>query len=73
MTTYEAIKLLIEEDIHVDIHGDLYGHEGVAEHLAERFDMLQQQIDELEAKLAKCEEKCANASWAEDYRRGMSF
>lgn len=31
MTTYEAIKLLIEEDVRCDIHGDLYGHERVAE------------------------------------------
>lgn len=47
MTTFEAIKLLIEEDVRCDIHGDLYGHERVAEHLAERFDYLRERIDAL--------------------------
>ena len=66
MTNYEAIKLLIEEDVSVDIYGDLYGHERVAEHLAERFAALEKEIAELKAKLA-------DRSWAEDYRRGMNF
>jgi uncharacterized small protein (DUF1192 family) len=79
MTNYEAIKLLIEEDVRCDIHGDLYGHERVAEHLAERFDLLQQKIDELEAKLAKCEEQRDNARWSVEQMRsayldrGMNF
>jgi hypothetical protein len=51
MSTYEAIKLLIEEEVSVDIYGDLYGHERVAEHLAERFDMMQAEIDALRQKL----------------------
>lgn len=38
MNTFEEIKLLIEEDVRCDIHGDLYGHERVAEYLAERID-----------------------------------
>lgn len=73
MTNYEAIKLLIEEEVRGDNDGNLYGHEGVAEHLAERFDAFEEKIAQLEDKLAKCEEHRANASWAEDYRRGMSF
>ena len=52
MTTFEAIKLLIEEDVRCDIHGDLYGHERVAEHLAERIDALVKENKELKAKLA---------------------
>lgn len=52
MTTFEAIKLLIEEDVRCDIHGDLYGHERVAEHLAERIDALVKENEELKAKLA---------------------
>ena len=47
MTTFEAIKLLIEEDVRCDIHGDLYGHERVAEHLAERIDALFKENEEL--------------------------
>ena len=66
MTTFEAIKLLIEEEIRADIYGDLYGHESVAEHLAERIDALVKENEELKSKLAE-------AGWAEDYRRGMSF
>ena len=73
MTTFEAIKLLIEEDVRCDIHGDLYGHERVAEHLADRFDALVKENEELKAKLAKAQKQAADASWAEDYRRGMSF
>jgi hypothetical protein len=73
MTNYEAIKLLIEDYVSFDIHGDLWGHERAAEHLAERFAALEEKIAQLEDKLAKCEEHRANASWAEDYRRGMSF
>lgn len=41
------IKTMIEEDVRCDIHGDLYGHERVAEHLAERFEYLQERIDAL--------------------------
>lgn len=52
MTTFEAIKLLIEEDVRCDIHGDLYGHESVAEHLAERIDALWKENEKLKAKLA---------------------
>ena len=73
MTTFEAIKLLIEEDVRCDIYGDLYGHERVAEHLAERFDALVKENEELKAKLAKAQKQVSDASWAEDYRRGMSF
>ena len=51
MTNYEAIKLLIEEEVRCDIHGDLWGHERVAEHLAERFDALEKEIASLKAQL----------------------
>jgi len=57
MTNYEAILLLIEEEVRGDNDGNLYGHESVAEHLAERFDALEKKIAELEAKLAECEEQ----------------
>lgn len=73
LTNYEAIKLLIEEEVSCDIHGDPWGHERVAEHLAAQIDALEEKIAFLEDKLAKCEQQRANASWAEDYRRGMSF
>jgi len=51
MTIYEEIKLLIEEDVRFDIYGDPWGHERVAEHLAERFEALEKEIVELKAKL----------------------
>jgi len=57
MTNYEAIKLLIEEEVRGDNDCSIYGHEGVAEHLAERFDALEKKIAQLEDKLAKCEEQ----------------
>lgn len=53
MTTYEAIKLLIEEDVRCDIHGDLYGHERVAENLAEQFDHLENENKQLKEKLKR--------------------
>ena len=71
--TFGDIKLLIEDYVRCDIHGDLYGQERVAEHLAERFDALIKENEELKAKLAKAEKQAADASWANDYRRGMSF
>jgi uncharacterized small protein (DUF1192 family) len=57
MTNYEAIKLLIEEEVRVDIFSEIYNHEKVAEHLAERFAALEEKIARLEDKLAKCEEQ----------------
>jgi hypothetical protein len=56
MTNYEAIMLLIEEEIGV-LHCDPRGIEEVAEHLAERFAALEEKIARLEDKLAKCEEQ----------------
>ena len=53
LTNYEAIKLLIEEEVRGDNDGNLYGHEGVAQHLAGQFDALEEKIAYLEDKLAK--------------------
>jgi hypothetical protein len=50
MDVYD-IKTMIEEDVCCDIHGDLYGHERVAEYIAERFVMMQAEIDALRQKL----------------------
>lgn len=50
MDAYD-IKTMIEEDVSCDIHGDLYGHERVAEYIAERFAMMQAEIDALRQKL----------------------
>ncbi len=56
MTNYEAIMLLIQEEVGV-LHCDPRGIEEVAKHLAERFDALEEKIAELEAKLAYKEDK----------------
>lgn len=78
MDAYD-IKAMIEADVCCDIHGDLYGHERVAEYIAERFAMMQAEIDGLKAKLAKCEEQRDNARWSVEQMRaaymdrGMSF
>ena len=69
MKTFEAIKLLIEEDVRCDIHGDLYGHERVAEHLADRIDALVQENEELKARLERAETKLSDAGWREDRLR----
>lgn len=47
----DDIKTMIEEDVRCDIHGDLYGHERVAEHLAERIDALVKENEELKQRL----------------------
>lgn len=73
MTTYEAIKLLIEQEVDMDFEGKHIGHEGVAEHLAERIDSYVAEIDLLKAKIAKLEKQVSDASWAAEYRRGMNF
>lgn len=51
ITNYEAIKLLIEESVRCDIYGDLWGHERVAENLAEQFDALERENEQLKLKL----------------------
>ncbi len=56
MTNYEAILLLIQEEVGV-LHCDPRGIEEVAEHLAAQFDALEEKIAQLEDKLAKCEEQ----------------
>ena len=53
MTNYEAIKLLIEESVRCDIYGDLWGHERVSENLAEQFDELQRENEQLKLKLRR--------------------
>jgi hypothetical protein len=69
LTNYEAIKLLIEEEVSVDIYGDLYGHERVAEHLAAQFDALEEKIAYLEDKLAMHEKR--RVSTVDDVSDGM--
>ena len=56
MTTYEAIMTLIEEEVRCDIHGDLYGHERVAEHLADYIDGYVKRIKQLEAAQGRLKE-----------------
>lgn len=63
---FEAVMELIQEEVHVDIHGDLYGAERVAESVA-------YYIKELQAKVKRLENQVSDASWANDYRRGMNF
>ena len=50
MNTFEAIKLLMEQDIRGDYDGDIFGHESVAEHLAERIDTLWNENEKLKAR-----------------------
>jgi hypothetical protein len=69
LTNYEAIKLLIEEEVLGDIYVNLYGHEGVSEHLAERFDALEEKIAYLEDKLAMHEKR--RVSTVDDVSDGM--
>jgi hypothetical protein len=63
MTNYEAIKLLIEEEIRGDNDGNLYGHEHVAEYLADRFNMLQKRIDDLEETVKLVVDTYDNGGW----------
>jgi hypothetical protein len=51
MTTFEAIKLMIEEDVRVDIHGDLYGHERVASYWAHLIDAQAAEIARLKSEI----------------------
>ena len=45
------IRVMIEQDVKVDIHGDFFGHERVAEYIAEKFAVLVKENEELKAKL----------------------
>lgn len=56
MDAYD-IKTMIEEDVRCDIHGDLYGHERVAEIIAERFDALMKQINILQKENARMKQE----------------
>ena len=49
MNTFEAIKLLMEQDIRADF-GEIHNHESVAEHLAERIDDLWDENEKLKAR-----------------------
>ena len=49
MNTFEAIKLLMEQDIRADF-GEIHNHESVAEHLAERIDTLWNENEKLKAR-----------------------
>ena len=49
MNTFEAIKLLMEQDIRADF-GEIHNHESVAEHLAGRIDDLWNENEKLKAR-----------------------
>lgn len=55
MNTFEAIKLLMEQDIRADF-GEIHNHESVAEHLAERIDTLWNENEKLKARNEQLEE-----------------
>jgi len=66
------IQQLIQEDIRADIHGDLYGHDRVAEIIAQAFDAKNREIAALKDEIAKL--KSSNSSWAGQVdRQGGSF
>jgi hypothetical protein len=56
MDVYD-IKTMIEEEVCVDIHRDFGGPKRVAEHLAKRFDALEEKIAYLEGKLERHEKR----------------
>lgn len=49
----DYIKKWIEEDVRVDIYGDLYGHDRIAEDLADMITALENRIEELKKKPAE--------------------